>query len=80
MKKDELLSLLGDVNTDISNRWENGVKHHPKSIELAEMIAEIDFHLCSDSFDLKFGGDGDNGENLLYILDIYFDWKDRTQT
>lgn len=64
------------VNTDINDRWEKGVDHHPKSIELFEALEEIDWEYGGDSFCWKAGGDGDNGEQLMYLLDIYFDLKD----
>ena len=61
------------VETDIEKRWENGIEHHPKSIELMEAVAEIDFQVCDDYFCWKLGGDGDNGETLMYEMDIYFE-------
>ena len=61
------------VNLDINDRWEKGIEHHKKSEELARLIDAVDM-LCLDNyFCLKFGGDGDNGEFLLYILDIIFE-------
>ena len=39
-------------------------------------IAALDWLYCSDSFGFKFGGDGDNGEHLIYLLDILFDLQD----
>ena len=65
------------VEYDVNKRWEEGIDHHPKSIEIAERIADIDFIFCNDSFGFKFGGDGDNGEALMYLLDIYFDEQDK---
>jgi hypothetical protein len=64
------------VERDINKRWENGIDHHPKSVELYEAIAKIDFELCNDFFCWKSGGDGDNGEFLMYEMDIYFECKD----
>ena len=52
-------------------RWEEGIDHHPESYEVAKIIHQY------DTFGLyEFGGDGDNGEELLYYLDIYFEGKD----
>lgn len=56
----------------ILERWEQGVPHDPRSIEIAKSIAAIDDEQNSGAFDWKFGGDGDNGEDLLYALDIHF--------
>ena len=64
------------VEYDINKRWEEGEDHHPDSKALFKRIADIDFKHCSDSFCWKSGGDGDNGEALMYILDIIFDEDD----
>lgn len=64
------------VETDIDKRWENDIPHHPKSIEIAEAIADLDYKYGGDFFCFKFGGDGDNGEHLMYLLDIYFEQED----
>lgn len=54
-------------------RWENGIPHHPKSLELMEFLEQIDFHNYGDYFCWKIGGDGDNGETLMYQMDAYFE-------
>ena len=59
------------------DRWENGADHHPKSLEIMKVISEIDLKLYNDYFCWKQGGDGDNGETLMYQLDVYFEAKDR---
>lgn len=64
------------VETDITKRWEKGIDHHPKSEELVRTIAELDFDYGGDHFCFKIGGDGDNGEHLMYLLDIHFEQKD----
>lgn len=64
------------VETDINKRWENGIEHHPKSLELFEALSVIDYKFGDDSFCWKSGGDGDNGETLMYELDIYFEQLD----
>lgn len=60
----------------ITERWEKGISHDPRSEELARAIGAIDMEHGSDYFCFKFGGDGDNGEHLMYLLDIYFERKD----
>lgn len=62
---------------DFTKRWEEGIDHHPKSIELYQFIEECNFECQGDSLYLKHGGDGDNGEELLYALDAYFELQDR---
>ncbi len=60
----------------VNERWEKGIPHDPRSIALYEFIAEYDATFLDDSFYWKSGGDGDNGETLMYILDEYFTYKD----
>lgn len=57
----------------INKRWEQGVPHDPRSEAIAKGIAEIDYAENGDTFGWKFGGDGDNGEELMYLLDVYFE-------
>lgn len=67
------------IETNITARWENGIDHHPRSDELVRKIAEIDFKYGSDFFGFKIGGDGDNGEHLMYLLDIVFEQEELRQ-
>ena len=62
----------------INDRYKQGIEHNPRSIEIYEAIADIDFNQNGDYFCFKSGGDGDNGEALMYLLDIYFENKDET--
>lgn len=62
-----------DLPIDLGQRWEKGVPHHPKAQKLARLIGDIDFHHNSDSFNFNFGGDGDNGESLCFILSEIFE-------
>jgi hypothetical protein len=66
------------VEKDINIRWEEGMPHHPKAIEMAQIIEDADYKYGGDYFQFKFGGDGDNGEQLLYALSIYFELKEET--
>ncbi len=61
----------------ITKRWEEGTTHDPRSVAIFKGIAKIDFEECSDSFCFKSGGDGDNGETLMYLLDAYFEDEDK---
>jgi hypothetical protein len=61
------------VEYDINKRWEKGTPHHPKSLKLMKRVNELDWELLKGSFDFKTGGDGDSGETLMYLLDIYFE-------
>lgn len=64
---------MSKVERDINKRWEEGIDHHPKAYEIAKAIGELDYKLGGDYFCFKFGGDGDNGEHLAYLLSIYFE-------
>ncbi len=39
-------------------------------------LIEHDLYDCDDHFCWKTGGDGDNGEILMYQLDAYFETKE----
>ncbi len=58
-------------------RWEKGIDHHPKSIELMEFLQKHDFYDNNDGFQWDVGGDGDSGENLMFEMDVYFEQKDK---
>lgn len=58
---------------DIGQRWEDGDDHHPKSVELYKAIAQVSWEHCNDAFCWKSGGDGDNGETFMFILDFAID-------
>jgi len=62
----------------IPDRWEKGIEHHPKSIELINFLAEHDFKDYGDYFGWNVGGDGDNGETLMYQMDAYFELMEKT--
>ena len=57
------------VEYNIETRWENGIEHHPKSEKLMERITKIDWLFNNDRFCWKKGGDGDNGEDLMFLLE-----------
>ena len=65
------------IETDINKRWVKGTEHHPKSVELFKSLAEIDLQYGNDYFCWKSGGDGDNGEFMMYEMDIYFERQDK---
>lgn len=58
--------------TDI-NRWEKGIPHHPMSQRLMKFLETHDFLDYEDHFCWKVGGDGDNGEALMYEMDAFFE-------
>lgn len=68
------------INTDINDRWEKGEVHHANSYLIFEGIEAIDWMYGDDYFCWKSGGDGDNGETLMYLLDILFDLYDKEKS
>lgn len=58
------------------HRWEEGTDHHPMSQRLMKFLVEHDFRDYSDAFCWKTGGDGDNGESLMYEMDAFFELLD----
>lgn len=58
------------------NRWEEGIPHHPKSEELMEFLKEHDIKDYKDYFEWSTGGDGDNGEILMYQMDAFFELQE----
>lgn len=57
-------------------RWDEGIDHHPNSIRLMKFLEAHDFEDYGDAFCWKTGGDGDNGETLMYQMDAYFELMD----
>jgi len=72
--KAELESKIKELGIlDPGVRWETGGEHHPKSIELYKALSTIDIVFANDYFCWKAGGDGDNGETLMYEFDMIFE-------
>jgi len=65
------------VEYDINKRWEQGMDHHSESVKLYKRISDLDYRFGNDLFCFKQGGDGDNGEHLMYLLDIHFEEQDK---
>jgi len=59
------------------DRWMDGVDHHPMSKKLMAFLQDHDLHDYDDYFCWKSGGDGDNGENLMYQMDAFFELLDK---
>jgi hypothetical protein len=58
------------------NRWEDGIDHHPMSVRIMDFLCDHDFNDYGDFFCWKTGGDGDNGESLMYEMDAFFEMLD----
>lgn len=61
------------------DRWAEGIPHHEKSKRLMEFLKEHDFKDFGDHFDWRTGGDGDNGESLMYQMDAFFELLDKLE-
>lgn len=61
-------------------RWEQGIDHDPRSERLVRAMGKIDFEVGGDHLQIKMGGDGDNGEHMMYLLDCHFAEIDSDKT
>lgn len=60
----------------LQERMDDCDEHDPRSIKMYEFISELDFNEAGDAFGFKSGGDGDNGEHLMYLMDCYYEQHD----
>lgn len=60
----------------LQERMDQAIPHDDRTLDLYGYISDLDFEECGDSFCFKTGGDGDNGEILMYLMDCYFAEKD----
>jgi hypothetical protein len=67
------------MSKSLKERLKDCDEHDPRSVKLYEFISQLDFNEANDAFGFVSGGDGDNGEHLMYLLDCYFDAKDNGQ-
>jgi hypothetical protein len=72
----ELYTKAVELGLTTKDRWGEGIPHHPKSIELMKFIEIHDFKDYGDYFGWNVGGDGDNGETLMFQMDAYFEVQD----
>ena len=61
------------------DRWGQGVDHHDMSNALVRFLADHDFKNCNNYFGWKVGGDGENGETLMYQMDPFSEWLDKNK-
>jgi hypothetical protein len=74
----QILGETNKYNINVGNRWSQGIEHHPMSEKIVKSLEAIDYLFTDNYFDWRIGGDGDNGETLMYELDILFDlWEAR---
>jgi len=58
---------------NIEERWEKGIAHKPEADKLVRLIKKMDCSMNDGRLDIRCGGDGDTGEDLMYILDELID-------
>ncbi len=75
-----IIKNYSNIDTNLVHRWMDGNPHHVKSIELAKHLKVLDYSFNSNYFDFRFGGDGDNGEQLMFLLDMYFELQDKKES
>jgi hypothetical protein len=66
-----------ELNLIKIDRWGEGRDHHQMSERIVRFLVEHDFNDYNDYFCWKVGGDGDNGETLMYQLDAFFEMIDK---
>ena len=55
------------------DRWGERVPHHPMSERLMKFLKAHDREHYGRVFDWRTGGDGDDGETLMYQMDAFFE-------
>jgi hypothetical protein len=66
-----------ELGLTIIDRWGSGKDHHSMSMRIIKFLSDHDFNDYDDCFCWKHGGDGDNGETLMYELDVFFELLDK---
>lgn len=63
---------------EVDRLYLEGTPHDTRSEKLAHSLSKIDWE-NGGILDLRFGGDGDAGETLMYLLDIHFARQDKQE-
>ena len=73
----EMLARLekSGIDYDLTAKWERGGERSEEAEKLAREIADLDWLLYGDALGLDFGGDGDNGEFLIDLINILFELR-----
>ena len=50
---------------NIEERWEKGIAHKPEADKLIRLIKKMDCSMNDGRLDIRCGGDGDIGEDLM---------------
>lgn len=60
------------VTISTEDRWEQGIEHDARSEDIFKFMQDYDWKFNDGALDLRSGGDGDMGEELMYLMDEYF--------
>lgn len=60
---------------NVEERQTLDIPHLPQTLRFYRKLRDLDYE-NGDVFDFKAGGDGDNGEHLMYLLDVLFEEMD----
>lgn len=66
------------VNTDVRDRAYKNLKHHPKTKQMLDALAEIDLYLTDSYFSWNNSKTRDT-EILMYELDVHFEYQDKVR-
>lgn len=72
----EIYNLAKEKGITDIQRWQEDIEHHSMSVKLMNFLSKHDFNEYNDHFCWSFGGDGDNGEALMYEMDAFFETLD----
>lgn len=50
-------------------RWEDGIDHHSISYNIISFMEALEIETGEYLVDIRTGGDGDNGESMMYLMD-----------
>lgn len=63
------LKKANSLNLVDIDRWSEGMDHHPWSERLIRYVYD------EGSVDISIGGDGDDGESIMFVLDSFWESK-----
>jgi hypothetical protein len=63
------LAKAKSLNLVDIDRWSEGMDHHPMSERSIRFIA------AEGTMDISVGGDGDDGETMMFVLDAFWESK-----
>lgn len=90
VRTQEALQLYASKNAIIQSYIRNGIELDPITRNQASMphhtftnlmmthLKELDFVYNNDRFRLKTGGKASSTETLMYLLDMFFEWIDKS--